>query len=126
MEGEPRRPRILVVDDEPGLPRTLRRMLRGDHDVTVLDSARAALDLCLAGESFDLILCDLMMPDMTGMELYAELRRRNPDQADRMAFVTGGAFNDEAQTFLEASPGRSLEKPFTVAVVRDFVGKRLR
>jgi PAS domain S-box-containing protein len=107
-----RRASVLVVDDEPLVARALRRFLASRHDVTVEASGTAALARADAGEQFDVIFCDLMMPGMTGMELHAALRERHPDQAGRVVFMTGGAFTSEARQFLEQVPNRKVEKPF--------------
>ncbi len=72
--------RILVVDDDPLVGTTLRRVLEREHEVTVVESGREALTLIGAGERYDVILCDVMMPQMTGIELYAEVGRSAPDQ----------------------------------------------
>jgi PAS domain S-box-containing protein len=104
--------RVLIVDDEPLVAGALRRCLGGAHEVTVTTSAEDALDRIGGGARFDLILCDLMMPQMTGMELHDRLHALVPEQAARMVFVTGGAFTKSAQDFLETVAGRYLEKPF--------------
>ena len=106
------RGRILVVDDEPRMGKALQRLLAPDHEVMAVQSAREALGLVSAGASFDVILCDLMMPGMSGMALHAELGRAAPEVAARMVFMTGGAYTAEAQDFLEEVPNRRLEKPF--------------
>jgi CheY-like chemotaxis protein len=111
------RARVLVVDDEPMVGLALSRLL-ASHDVTVVERAAAAQDLLGRGERFDLVLCDLMMPDMTGMALHAWVAERDPVLAARMLFVTGGAFTEEAQEFLERHADRRLEKPFDVAELR--------
>ena len=85
-----RRGRILVVDDEIALGKTIERMLATEHEVTAVTTAMAALTLVQSGSRFDAILSDLMMPEMTGMELYAALNQSTPDQARRMVFMTGG------------------------------------
>jgi len=121
-----RRGRILVVDDEELVIRSVKRILSQDHDVVATVSAAEALALCEAGEKFDLILCDLMMPDMTGMDLHDELTRVAPDQADRMIFVTGGAFTEKARRFLSDTPREHLEKPFLSANLRAIVQRYLR
>jgi len=121
-----RRGRILVVDDEEMLVRTIKRVLGKEHDVVGLVRAREALDLCEAGERFDLILCDLMMPEMTGMDLHRELSRVVPEQADRMIFLTGGAFTIPARTFLSEPPKEHLEKPFDPGNLRAIVHRYLR
>jgi len=91
--------RVLVVDDEVMVANALARCLR-DYDVVVMVSAREALERVVNGERFDIILCDLMMPEMTGSVLYDEINRLAPDQAERMVFVTGGATTPQAQEFL--------------------------
>jgi CheY-like chemotaxis protein len=91
-----------------------------------LTDAREACARVLAGERFDLILCDLMMPEMTGMELHAELARALPEQAERMIFVTGGAFTESAAEFLERVPNEQLAKPFDLAKVRSLARRFVR
>ncbi len=110
-----RRARVLVVDDEVTIGRALERSLRRHHDVVPLTSGKEALARIASGERFDAIISDLMMPEMTGMELYETLFRIAVDQAKRMIFLTGGAFTEKAQTFLDAVPNPRVEKPFEVA-----------
>jgi PAS domain S-box-containing protein len=121
----PRTGRILVVDDDVTVGRTIARVLRG-HDVRVVTSGRQALDAFAKGERFDVILCDLMMPEMTGMDLHAALARRDRDQADRMIFITGGAFAPSAKRFLDEVPNETMDKPFQPAKLRAMVQQRLR
>ncbi|MBK6535401.1 MAG: PAS domain S-box protein [Deltaproteobacteria bacterium] len=115
-----RRARVLVVDDERAVGVILARVLRA-HDLTCVTTAREALDLLLSDESFDVILSDLMMPTMSGMDLYDELARLRPEAAERMVFITGGAFTQAAVAFLERVPNERIEKPFTAAAVRALV-----
>ncbi len=116
----PCRARVLVVDDEPAIGVMMGRVLR-DHDVTVLTSASQAIELLVAGAQFDVILSDLMMPGMSGMELYDELKQRCPPVVERLVFVTGGAFTDAATNFLNQVPNERLEKPFDPRLVRALV-----
>lgn len=120
-----RRGRILLVDDEEMVIRVLTRILSQGNDVVSTLEAKEALALCERGEKFDLILCDLMMPIMTGMELYHDLVRVAPDQANRMIFVTGGAFTDKARTFLSETLKEHIEKPFNAANLRAIVNRYL-
>jgi CheY-like chemotaxis protein len=120
------RGRILLVDDEEMLLRILTLVLSETHEVVATESARAALTLCAGGERFDLILCDLMMPEMTGMDLYRELARLDPAQANRMIFLTGGAFTPNAQRFLSDNAREYIEKPFDTANLRAIVQRHLR
>jgi signal transduction histidine kinase len=122
----PSRGRILVVDDEPIVCFSLERLLSPEGDVVALTSARQALSIVREGERFDVILCDLMMPEMDAPVLYDELRAIAPAQAERMVFVTGGAFTVRAREFLESVPNPRLGKPFDiealVALVRSRIG----
>lgn len=126
LEDEARRARILVVDDEAMICSLVSRALGKQHDVVTLTDAREALDLLKKGERFDLIFCDLMMPDMTGMELYAEVDMLSPVTASRMVFLTGGAFTPRAREFLESVENRRLDKPFEVITLRTLVRELLR
>jgi CheY-like chemotaxis protein len=111
--GAPRA-RVLIVDDDSASGISLCRLLK-PHEVTVVTDAREAVARLASGERYDLILCDLMMPGMTGMALHAELARTTPEQADRMTFVTGGAFTPTAIAFLDRVPNERFEKPFEIA-----------
>ena len=112
------RTRIMVIDDEPLLATALSRMLTPEHEVDAFASARQALERLHAGEQYSLILCDLMMPEMTGMELYALLRHEAPELAERMVFLTGGAFTETGRAFLATTHLPWLEKPFEPDALR--------
>jgi PAS domain S-box-containing protein len=116
-----RRVKLLLIDDEPAIRMSLGHLIGLEHDVSTAASARDALDRISAGERFDLLLCDLMMPEMTGIDLYEALRRAAPNQADRMVFLTGGAFTQRAQAFLERVPNAHLEKPFKLDALREII-----
>jgi len=112
------RARVLVIDDEPQVGALLERALGREHEVTVLTSAREALARLTAGERWSAIVCDLMMPDMTGMELHARLAAQLPEVVGRMVFVSGGAFTPEAQAFLERVANPRLDKPVDLPRLR--------
>ncbi len=116
-----RRGRILVVDDEPLIGLAIRRVLQRAHEVVTLTSAREARTRLLDGERFDVILCDLMMPEMTGMDLHQELASRAPALAERFVFLTGGAFTSNARAFLNRVGNRRMEKPFSSEELRGLV-----
>ena len=78
-----------------------------------------------AGERFDVILCDLMMPVMNGMDLYAEIERLCPDQALKIVFLTGGAFTPALQAFLSRVHNERIEKPFDVSALQATINARL-
>jgi PAS domain S-box-containing protein len=117
-------PRVLIVDDEALIGRLLQHGLRDVADVTVLTSGQAARDRLELDPDWSLILCDLMMPDLTGMELHAWLAETRPQLAERMVFISGGAFGGDSAAFLETVRDRTLEKPFSVAAVRALVAAR--
>src|SRR5262249_27989261 len=95
-----RRGRVLVIDDQPLIGAAVRRALSAEHDVLALSSSHEALERFERGDRFDVILCDLMMPALTGMDVHERLTLLAPGQAGRMVFITGGAFTSRAQTFL--------------------------
>lgn len=111
-EPGPARGRILVIDDDELVARSIQRMLWHEHEVTLELSARGALDRFRAGERFDVVLCDVIMPEVSGPEFHAELLRTAPEQARRVVFMTGGAFTPDVAGYLEKAGTRRLEKPF--------------
>jgi PAS domain S-box-containing protein len=116
-----RRGRVLVVDDEPGVGKVLRRILR-EHDVEVSAGGRQALErLQLAPDLFDAVLCDVMMPDLGGKDLYEAVRRTHSGLERRFVFVSGGAFTANAREFLETIPNPKLEKPFDEPTLRQII-----
>jgi CheY-like chemotaxis protein len=118
----PRAPvRVLVVDDDPLVIRAVARSLGQGFDVITSPSASEALDRIEAGERFDAVLCDLMMPQMTGMELHARVASRDPALANRMIFMTGGAFTEAAARFVAESRAPCFDKPFEPARLREAV-----
>jgi len=123
-ENPPKRGRaaVLIVDDERAVSVILGRALT-NHDVTAVTSAKEALERIEAGTSFDLILSDLMMPGMSGMEFYDAVARERPRVAERMVFMSGGAFTPSARAFLDRVPNERIEKPFNLSVVRELVQK---
>lgn len=120
-----RRGRVAVVDDEPGIRRAIGRALASAHEVVPFERGRALADRIAAGEHFDAILCDMMMPDMSGMELHQVLSLGAPEQADAMIFMTGGAFTPEARAFLASVPNARVDKPFDIAALRALVRSRI-
>lgn len=108
----PLRPRVLAVDNEPSILRVIRQLLEPAHEVTTVGSAAEALALIRAGRRFDLVLCELMLPGKSGMDLLDELERRHSRMAERLMFMTAGAFTPRARRFLDATKRPCLPKPF--------------
>jgi len=114
---------VVVIDDEPLVGRAIRRALR-DHDVQLYSSGEEAIQRLCSDEPVDVVFCDLMMPEVSGMEVYARVSERRPDNASRFVFMTGGAFTQEAREFLKETPLVCLEKPFELRQIRDLVAER--
>lgn len=119
------RMRVLVVDDEAPIRKALARILENDHDVTLALDGADALDRLSRGEAFDVVLCDLMMPNVSGIDLYESLVVTDAAMAGRIVFITGGAFSVRAQEFLATVPNRRLAKPFAAADIRKLVRDRV-
>jgi CheY-like chemotaxis protein len=113
--------RVLVVDDDVLVGSGLARALSDIADMTVLTDAQACVARLAGGERWDVILCDLMMPEMSGMDLYREALAVAPDAVTRMIFMTAGAFTPRARAFLDGVSNRCLEKPFDMAKLRSLV-----
>jgi signal transduction histidine kinase/CheY-like chemotaxis protein len=119
------RARILVVDDEPLVGTVLTRTLGGEHDIVACSGGREALERLARGETFDLVFSDLLMPEMTGMDLYRELRLAHPALARHMVFLTGGACTEAAREFLLQPGMECVEKPFDLESIRAVIARRL-
>ena len=117
--------RVLVIDDEPIVARAIGRALHG-HEIVSAGGAKEALELLEPHRPFDVILCDLMMPEMTGVDFYEELARRDPSAARRVVFLTGGAFTDSARRFLDRVPNARLGKPFGAGELQAMVDSILQ
>jgi CheY-like chemotaxis protein len=120
-----RRAKVLVIDDEPMMGRAVQRLLAGAHDVEAMTDPVAAVERLRAGARFDLILCDLMMPTLTGMDVHEEVVAIDAQQARRMVFMTGGAYTARAEAFLEGVTNTRLEKPLDRAALRAIVHAHL-
>ena len=117
--GEAGGARILFIDDEAALGRAMCALL-GDHEIVPVTCARDALTRLSGGERFDVILCDLMMPDLSGIDLYDQIE---PAYRDRVVFMTGGAFTQQAREFLARCDRPYLDKPFSERELRDAIDR---
>ena len=122
------RGRVLVVDDEPAILSTLSRILGRDHDVVGVSDAREALLRIEAGETYDVIFCDLTMPHLNGDDFYSRVRERDPKLSDRFVFITGGVTDVRAKNLLAEVANERVDKPFSIqnmrGIVRRFVAAR--
>ena len=112
------RPRVLISDDEPVLVALVERLIQREFDVVVSTSGECALSRFARVERFDVVLCDLMMPETTGMEVHERVRAEHPELLPRIVFMTGGAVSADARAFLARFDPPRLDKPFTAAELR--------
>jgi PAS domain S-box-containing protein len=111
------RGRILIIDDEKAVRASMVRMLKR-HDVVEAGSGEAGRVMLETDRAFDLVLCDVMMPSLSGVELHEWLVQIDPDLAKKVVFVTGGAFTPRARDYLNKVGNHRLEKPFDIAEFR--------
>jgi signal transduction histidine kinase len=120
------KPRILIVDDELTLLSSLRRAIGRDADVSLAKSAAEAMAILEHDDRFDVVLCDIMMPDVTGIELFERVSSANPSLRERFVFMTGGAFSPTTQQFFEQTELPRLEKPFDVRELKRLLRRRAK
>jgi len=120
----PRRPSLMLIDDDPLMCEVLSAVLLEHYDVSAFASPRAALAVLLEGQ-FDLILCDVMMPELNGMDLYERTIRERPELTRRFVFITGGAFTERARSFLKHAAAPTVQKPFGKATLLAIVASTL-
>lgn len=105
--------RIAVVDDDSVMVSLVTRLFPG-HDIAAFSGARPVLEIIAAGERFDVIITDLIMPGVSGEEMHTELSALAPDQARRMIFITGGLPPEGSQV-------PTLQKPFNHTMLQEIV-----
>lgn len=118
------KPRVLVVDDDRMIGRSITRALH-DHDVVSVQSGQEALELLDRDRDFDIILCDLMMPTMSGVTLHEHVRRLEPRLAEKFKFITGGAYTPETKSFVAENAPKVMSKPLMTADLRAIVERQL-
>lgn len=115
------RGRVLIVDDNADVRAALRRMVGKAHDVVATSSGSEALDVLARDPKFDVIVLDLMMPQMSGVEVHAQLALASPDLARRVLFLSGGTSDRKSVEYLASVPIPRLEKPLRLAAFREIL-----
>jgi len=105
------RSRILIIDDDAMVLSALRRRLCRRYEVVTVLGGVEALALLAADSDFDAIICDLMMPKVDGKSLYDSINKENPALADRVVFMSGGAFTPRLRRFAASVSNPVLQKP---------------
>jgi PAS domain S-box-containing protein len=121
---ERRRGRILVIDDEAGIRKILCRILK-NHELVEADSGGRGLEILAEDQGFDVVICDLMMPRVSGVDVHRWLAREHPALAAKVVFVTGGAFTPNAREYLKTVDNPRVEKPFDAAALAAMVDERV-
>ena len=113
--------RVLVVDDESAIATALKNVLEEDHHVSAVTTGEQALALLYDDPSYDVILCDVLMPGESGIDVYRELERRRPDLAHRIIFMTGASSMPRVADFLRGISNHRIDKPIDVALLRGLI-----
>jgi two-component system, cell cycle sensor histidine kinase and response regulator CckA len=119
-----KRGRLLFIDDEQPLLQALQRALQAEHEVEIALGGAEGIKRLSGDKRYDLIFCDLLMPDIPGMLVYQAMQH-HPEVAERFVFTTGGAFTAESRSFLAATTNPKLEKPLDIRELRQFIQARL-
>ncbi len=120
MKSQSTRRRILLVDDDRVVATAIAREL-ADHEVTVAHGGAEALDVLTRTTAFDLVLCDLVMPEISGIEVHGFVKTQHPELLERFVVMTGGASTPRARAFLSDEVTHVIEKPFTMGELRAIV-----
>lgn len=102
---------VLFIDDEPRLLKLVSRLFGDVHDFVACDSGAEALEH-MRREQFDVVVCDVMMPELNGKDLHEQSALIDPEYPGRFVFVTGGAYTDPMDQFLRTVPNTCIPKPF--------------
>ena len=123
---KPPHSRLYVIDDEPSIRAAIRRFLtRRGWEVEEAEDGRVALKILLECDPnrYDVVMCDLRMPHLSGAELHRELLRKRPDLVQRLVFSTGDVASAEAANFLAESERPVIEKPFELARLEEMLNR---
>jgi two-component system NtrC family sensor kinase len=120
----PPKPRILFIDDEGAIRRSYQRSFGRDHDITLASGGAEALEILSRTQDFELVVCDLLMPGITGMDVYRQACARFPQLQGRFVFVTGGLMQREVRSFLSTVGNQVIEKPFDFNSLREIIAIR--
>jgi signal transduction histidine kinase len=121
-----RRGRVLVIDDEPMIRSAVIRAIGREHEVVAVQNPDEAVTRLKDGEQYDVILCDLLMPEISGMDLYETIVAMDRQQARKVIFLSGGAFTPRARAFLAEVPNQRIEKPFDPIHLRALINDRVQ
>ncbi len=111
LRAQSRRGRVLVIDDEPLVLKTMSRMLERRHEVVSAEGGQRALEVLASDDHFDVVLCDLMMPVADGEAIFEVVTKHLPELRERIIFCSGGVFTPRARAFVSSIQNSVLDKP---------------
>lgn len=114
---------MLIIDDVENVGLSMKRLLSLHHEVQTMQRAREALEALTGGQRWDVILCDLTMPEMNGIDFVTAVRALDPSVLPRIILMSGGAYTPEADAFLRDWPHAHLEKPIPPQLLMDEVDR---
>jgi signal transduction histidine kinase len=115
VDPKARRPRILIIDDDAMVAGALASRVAADlFEVRTVLDGRQGLDILLADDRFDLVYCDVIMRDFTGVDLFDALQQKSPDRLPKIVFMTGGAFTGRTQVLYDRCRDACVQKPFDI------------
>jgi CheY-like chemotaxis protein len=115
--------RILVIEDEAILASTLRLALGDRHEIVIANSGTKGLETLASDTRFDVVLCDVMMPDKSGMDVFETIEKEHPELAPRVVFMTGGTFSARADAFFARVSNPRIEKPFSMEEIESLLAR---
>jgi CheY-like chemotaxis protein/anti-sigma regulatory factor (Ser/Thr protein kinase) len=115
--------RVMIVDDEPNLASSLRQLLEDRHEVVATTRSEQAVRLLLEGAPIDVVVCDLMMPEPNGIEVFRQVTEKRPELKGRFIFMTGGVNNSATEQFFETTPAPRVEKPFDQPTLEQLIAR---
>lgn len=123
MSNRPLRQQVLVLEDEPLIGRICKRALEKDgFDVEIALDGELAIEM-VEKKEYDIFLCDIRTPKISGMDFYRYLKNKNPDLADRVIFTTGDMLSTDVKEFLDNFKGKYISKPFVLDELKEMVSK---
>jgi CheY-like chemotaxis protein len=124
--ADPRKPHVLVIDDESAIRNALRRFFeRRGWVVEEASDGANGLETLLSRDSsyFDVMVCDLKMPGVSGMQVYHTLSTERPELLSKLIYATGDVASPDAAAFLQETRCPVLEKPYELSVLAQTVEK---
>lgn len=114
--------RILCIDDEPGIRSSLARVL-SEHEVDCIADGCEAVRHLESGAEYDVVICDIIMANCNGIDLYRSMEKSRPELCRRMVFLTGGSLIPGVESFLDSVDCPRLDKPFSINDLHEAVRK---